>query len=219
MSEQRTDRAGVVVRRLVAEDWEQARAARLAALTEAPYAFSSTLAREQAFDEAVWRSRAGSGRTFGAFDGGVIVGLVTGLPADEVPPSDPPGDGESSDSPGDGEGSDSPGDGESSDSPGDGEGSEPRGDQAGRRTSDWHLVGMWVAPACRGQGVADALVATACDVARVSGASAVTLWVTEVNDRARAFYRRLGFAATGARMLVRPDEPDHWEEELRLDLG
>jgi ribosomal protein S18 acetylase RimI-like enzyme len=40
--------------------------------------------------------------------------------------------------------------------------------------------------------------------------------VTEVNYRARAFYRRLGFEPTGGRELVRPDEPDNWEEELRL---
>jgi ribosomal protein S18 acetylase RimI-like enzyme len=42
--------------------------------------------------------------------------------------------------------------------------------------------------------------------------------VTEVNDRARAFYRRLGFAPTGVRQPVRPEEPDHWEEELALRL-
>ena len=46
----------------------------------------------------------------------------------------------------------------------------------------------------------------------------MTLWVTEVNDRARAFYRKFGFQPTGTRQLVRPDEPDHWEEELALRL-
>jgi ribosomal protein S18 acetylase RimI-like enzyme len=73
---------------------------------------------------------------------------------------------------------------------------------------------MWVAPDCRGQGVADQLVEAVCDLARQSGAAAVTLWVTEVNGRARAFYRRLGFAPTGERQLVRPEEPEHFEEEL-----
>ena len=34
----------------------------------------------------------------------------------------------------------------------------------------------------------------------------------------RAFYGRLGFRPTGARQLVRPDEPDHWEEERSRDL-
>jgi len=42
----------------------------------------------------------------------------------------------------------------------------------------------------------------------------VTLWVTEVNARARAFYQRMGFTATGARQPVREDEPNHWEEQM-----
>ncbi|HEY2312727.1 MAG TPA: GNAT family N-acetyltransferase [Streptosporangiaceae bacterium] len=188
MSEQRMAGLDARVRRLVADDWAGLRAARLAALAEAPYAFGSTLAREQAFDEELWRSRAGSGWTFGAFDGPAIVGLATALPPDDLP-----GDGE----PGDGElGEDPPGD------------CEPA----------WHLVGMWVAPGCRGQGLADRLVEAVREQALQAGARTVTLWVTEVNDRARAFYRRLGFAPTGARQLVRPEEPDHWEEELALRL-
>lgn len=154
------------VRRLTAEDWTKLRDARLAALAEAPYAFSSTLTREQGFTEGTWRERAGSGRTFAAWDGDSIVGMATGLPED------------------------------------------------GR----WHLVGMWVSPKIRGTGVADQLVAAVCDLARQSGFTSVTLWVTEVNDRARAFYRRLGFAPTGGRQLVRPDEPGNWEEELTLRL-
>ena len=163
------------VRKLTASDWQALRAARLAALAEAPYAFGSTLAREQAFDEEIWRSRAGSGRTFGAFDGAAIVGLATGFPDDtEHAPAD--------------------------------------------RQPGWHLVGMWVAPGWRGQGIADRLVEAVCDLARRAGAGTVTLGVTEVNDRARAFYRRLGFAPTGVRQPVRPEEPDHWEEELARQL-
>jgi ribosomal protein S18 acetylase RimI-like enzyme len=170
MTEQRADgRPDVAVRPLVAGDWAQLRAARLAALAEAPYAFASTFAREEAFDEDLWRSRAGAGRTFGAFDGSTVVGLATGFPLDDRP-------------------------------------------------KDWHLVGMWVAPASRGQGVADRLVEAVCEQAKQAGAGAVTLWVTEVNDRARAFYRRLRFAPTGARQLVWPQEPDHWEEELARRL-
>jgi GNAT superfamily N-acetyltransferase len=176
---------GFRVRLLVADDWAQLRAARLAALAEAPYAFASTLAREQSFDEELWRGRAGSGRTFAAFDGGDIVGLATGLPADYEPlPAD-----------------------------------NRRRPATDDRTPPWHLVGMWVAPDYRGKGAADWLVQAVCELARESGAATVTLWVTEVNARARAFYRRLGFAPTGARQPVRPDEPDHWEEELALTLG
>jgi GNAT superfamily N-acetyltransferase len=170
MSEQRGDGGpDVVVRRLAGGDWAQLRAARLAALAEAPYAFASTLAREQAFDEDLWRSRAGSGRTFGAFDRSAVVGLATGFPLNERP-------------------------------------------------TEWNLVGMWVAPASRGQGVADRLVEAVCEAAEQAGAGTVSLWVTEVNDRARVFYRRLGFIPTGARQLVWPPEPDHWEEELARQL-
>jgi ribosomal protein S18 acetylase RimI-like enzyme len=159
----------MTVRRLTAADAEQLRAARLAALAEAPYAFGSTLEREQAFTPEVWRERAGAGRTFGAFAGGQLAGLATGFPAEGGP--------------------------------------------------DWHLVGMWVAPSGRGSGVAARLVAEVCELARRSGASAVSLWVTDVNERARAFYRRIGFQPTGRRQPVRPEQPEHTEEELRLQLS
>ena len=109
----------VAVRRLTAADWRQLRAARLAALAEAPYAFASTLAREQQFPEETWRERAGSGRTVAAWEGTAIVGLATGFP-----------------------------------------------EQTG---TGWHLVGMWVAPDCRGQGIADRLVGAVCAMARESG--------------------------------------------------
>jgi ribosomal protein S18 acetylase RimI-like enzyme len=174
--------AGAVqVRKLTAADWAQLRAARLSALAEAPYAFASTLAREQEFTDAVWRSRASRGCTFGAWQGGTIVGLATGLPPEPAPAAVVPLPAEAA--------------------------------------AAWHLVGMWVAPACRGQGIADLLVEAVCELARQSGAPSVTLWVTEVNDRARAFYRRLGFAPTGGRQLVRPEEPDHFEEELSRRVG
>jgi ribosomal protein S18 acetylase RimI-like enzyme len=161
--------ADVTIRLLAGADWAPLRAARLAALAEAPYAFASTFPREQAFTEQTWRERAGSGRTFGAWRGGDIVGLATALPP---------------------------------------EGQRP----------DWHLVGMWVDPMERGHGIADGLVEAVCEQASQSGADTITLWVTEVNGRARAFYRRLGFAPTGQRQLVRPEEPDHWEEELARRL-
>jgi len=155
----------VIVRGLTEQDWRQLRDARLAGLAEAPYAFASTVAREEAFTDETWRERAGSGRTFGAWQDGVIVGLATGFP------EDPP--------------------------------------------TGWHLVGMWVAPAHRGSGVAGELVRSVCELAKEAGAVCVRLWVTDVNVRARAFYRRLGFVPTGQRQLLRPGE---WEEELSLPI-
>ena len=172
----------IVVRQLTAGDWAQLRAARLAALAEAPYAFASTLAREQEFTDEVWRSRAGSGGTFAAWQGATIVGLATVLPPEAAQPS---------------------------------QAAQPyQAAQPAETAPAWHLVGMWVAPACRGQRVADRLVDAVCEQARQSGAASVTLWVTEVNDRARSFYRRLGFVPTGGRQLVRPEEPENFEEEL-----
>jgi ribosomal protein S18 acetylase RimI-like enzyme len=154
------------VRRLATDDWPRLREARLAALAEAPYAFASTLAREQQFTEQTWQERAGRGSTFGAWDGDSVVGLATGI--DEG--------------------------------------------------SDWQLVGMWVSPKLRGSGVADRLVSAVCELALQSGAMSVRLWVTEENGRARAFYRRLGFVPSGRRQLVRPEDPDRWEQELVMPL-
>jgi GNAT superfamily N-acetyltransferase len=157
------------VRLLREADWEALRAVRLAALAEAPYAFGSTLERELAYTDELWRTRAGAGRTFGAFGRDGLVGLATGLSREPGP--------------------------------------------------DFDLVGMWVSPDWRGSGVAGRLVNHVCDLAREEGAQSVWLWVTEGNGRARAFYERLEFAPSGARQLVRPEEPGHFELEMSRVLG
>ena len=79
---------------------------------------------------------------------------------------------------------------------------------------DWHVISMWVAPPARGTGVAGQLIDTVAGHARARGAATLTLWVTDGNDRAHAFYQRLGFHSTGKRQPVRPQTPDDWEEEM-----
>ncbi|MFI5035558.1 MAG: GNAT family N-acetyltransferase [Acidimicrobiales bacterium] len=61
----------------------------------------------------------------------------------------------------------------------------------------WWLFGMYVVPALRGAGVAERLVARVGDWARDEGASELHLHVTELVPRARAFYEKVGFRATG----------------------
>jgi GNAT superfamily N-acetyltransferase len=68
--------ADVEVIRLTGDDWCLLRDVRLAALADAPYAYGSNLAREQAFDEAEWRRRAGEGRWVVAVDDGEPAGMV-----------------------------------------------------------------------------------------------------------------------------------------------
>ncbi|MFH5821504.1 GNAT family N-acetyltransferase [Georgenia sp. AZ-5] len=67
----------VVVSRAGAAEWRTVREVRLRALAADPAAFGSTLAREQAFGDDVWRGRAGAGRTFLARRGGAVVGIAS----------------------------------------------------------------------------------------------------------------------------------------------
>ena len=164
------------IRRLGPDDWELSRRVRLAALAEAPYAFMSTLQREQGFEEQTWRQRLGSATaaTFLAWHEGEAAGMATGKVDDPDDEFAVPG--------------------------------------------AWQLVGMWVDPLARGLGVADALIEAVAGHASAAGAPVLLLWVTEVNDRARAFYQRMGFSRTGARQPVRSTEPDHWEEQMIRQL-
>jgi GNAT superfamily N-acetyltransferase len=166
--------AGLLITRLVPEQWAIYRQVRLAALTDAPYAFGSTLERERAFDDDRWQQRIRRAATFLALREGRPVGTATGVLDDPQDEFHVPG--------------------------------------------AWQLVAMWVTASARGIGAADLLVQAVADHARAEGASALVLWVTDVNDRARAFYRRMGFASTGARQPVRPSEPDHWEEQMARQL-
>lgn len=76
-----------------------------------------------------------------------------------------------------------------------------------------HVVGVYVTPRFRGQRVAEALMAAVLTWARHAGAARIRLFVMETNDRATAFYRRLGFVPTGATMAY-PPNPAFTEHEM-----
>jgi GNAT superfamily N-acetyltransferase len=85
---------GPEVRRIRPDEWAKLRALRLSALADAPMAFGSTLSREEACPEHVWRERAEGGAsgadrsTFIAERDGEWIGLVTGLAKDPDDPND-----------------------------------------------------------------------------------------------------------------------------------
>ncbi len=65
------------------------------------------------------------------------------------------------------------------------------------------IVGLWVQPEFRGQGIAAALIEQLATWAQNAGARAVALWVSDGNNDARRLYERSGFTATGERDVVR----------------
>ena len=77
----------VRVRRLEPDDWQLWREVRLESLASAPYAYGSTLEREQRFDEATWRRRL-TGET-----GMAAVALIGDEPAGIMGVYTPPGEG------------------------------------------------------------------------------------------------------------------------------
>jgi GNAT superfamily N-acetyltransferase len=91
------------------------------------------------------------------------------------------------------------------------------GADPGTADHERYVPSMWVDAAARGTGAADALVAAVTGWARSQGARRLRLWVSDGSPRARAFYHRLGFRATGSRQPL-PSDPELGEAELSLDL-
>ena len=67
------------------------------------------------------------------------------------------------------------------------------------------MTAFWVAPAQRGTGVGEALVAAVVDWAKSQGVTTLQAWVVEDNTRALGFYQKLGFQKTGERQPHTPD--------------
>lgn len=68
------------VRKVAPEEWESLRALRLEALQLHPEAFSADIERDANFAPEVWRERLAAGRTFGAYAGDELVGMVAWIP-------------------------------------------------------------------------------------------------------------------------------------------
>jgi GNAT superfamily N-acetyltransferase len=64
------------------------------------------------------------------------------------------------------------------------------------------LYAMYVTPSARGSASASSLVEAVIDWAKNQGASELYLHVTTSVDRARAFYRKMGFVETGERRAM-----------------
>ncbi len=72
-------RCMIEIKALLPHDWPVIRDVRLRSLREAPHAFTSTYAREVAFDESTWRERATTCHWFVAVDEGDVVGVAGGV--------------------------------------------------------------------------------------------------------------------------------------------
>ena len=77
---------------------------------------------------------------------------------------------------------------------------EPVGMGCGWRppgASGTHLIGMWIAPAARGTGLAPRLIDAVAQWARGNGSDALDLVVYETNPRAYRAYLKYGFVNAG----------------------
>ncbi len=88
-------------------------------------------------------------------------------------------------------------------------GGGPKGLVAGVRDaadpSVVHLMAMWLDPAHRGSGGADALAASLASWAASQGARTIRLEVMQSNRRATRFYERIGFYVDGREAVPERD--------------
>jgi GNAT superfamily N-acetyltransferase len=144
------------IRRAQPGDESLLRDLRIQALTDEPYAFGSTLARELARTAGDWQSWIANGVTFLLFADGAPRGMVAGLPEKDDP-------------------------------------------------SIINLMARWVHPGARASGAAGLLVSAVKSWALEVGATEVRLHCVEDNLRAKRFYERVGFRATGKTFIREKD--------------
>lgn len=81
------------------------------------------------------------------------------------------------------------------------------------------VMGMYVAPEARGQGVGRALLDALLRHARANGVESLVLTVTEGNTAAQRLYEALGFRSFGVEPdAVRVDGRSHAKNHMHLDL-
>ncbi|KUJ65374.1 hypothetical protein ACZ90_49505 [Streptomyces albus subsp. albus] len=190
---------GYIIRAIRADEWRPLRELRLTALADpvAPVAFNETYAHASAYEELVWRERA---ERSAAEDG-----ITTFIGIED--PEDPAGGERPEDAAG----------------PGDASGGRWVGMIVASLESDQpvptvHLMSVYLRPEHRGTGLARGLFEAAIGWAwqrPVPRIERVRLWVHQGNPRAEAFYRKLGFARTGA-MVPDPKAPSETEWEMAL---
>jgi GNAT superfamily N-acetyltransferase len=93
-----------------------------------------------------------------------------------------------------------------------------RGERHDERPDARYLFAMYVSPAARGSDAAARLVETVSSWAAAEGVNTLYLYVSTAAERARAFYTKVGFVASGACVAMDRDEGLVCEE-LSRDLS
>ena len=83
-----------------------------------------------------------------------------------------------------------------------------------RTRDDAVLVGVYIDPALRREGILESLIAAAAEWTAAQGLAALHLDVHPDNERAARAYERCGFRDTGARI----DSDGVWDIRMALDL-
>jgi GNAT superfamily N-acetyltransferase len=178
------------VRRVMPQEWVTLRSIRLAALRDSPQSFCSGYEHEAGWDDHRWRESVRSVTWFLAWRDGRPVGIAGGTSS--------------------GAGSGGPEAGSSG-------GQRDEGTTGGEPAGERQVISMWVDPSARGTGIADALIGAVAGWARAEGAHTLKLWVADASPRARAFYQRARFRATGEAGQM-PGDPGAKRQEFSLDL-